>query len=87
MIDNKNYFVEIGYPAREKNFVLPLINGEEAWQMVYNHLLKAKKSIHLCFWALENDFELVRNKNEILAGPSQREKNTLGSICNSGIPF
>ena len=73
----KDYRVNTGFPARDKNFVLPLVNGEESWQSVYNHLMSAKKSIHLCFWALEGDLELIRNNNEALMEPKRRKKYTL----------
>jgi hypothetical protein len=71
---DKNYFIESGYPVRENNFVLPLINGEEAWKSVNTYLSNSKKSIHMCFWALESDHELLRNNQEILSDPEQRRK-------------
>ena len=77
---NKDYGINIGYPIRDKNFVLPLINGEEAWRTVFNHIKNAEKSIHMCFWALEGNMELIRNKNEVLSDPGRRKKNTLYNI-------
>ncbi len=76
----KSYFIQSGYPVREKNFVLPLVNGEEAWKTVNTYLSMAKKTIHLCFWALESDLELIRNSSESLLDPEQRRKYTLYTI-------
>lgn len=44
---NKDYGINIGYPIRDKNFVLPLINGEEAWRTVFNHI-KTLKNLSIC---------------------------------------
>lgn len=82
---DKNYFIQTGYPVREKNFVLPLINGEEAWKTIYTYLSNAGKSIHLCFWALESDLELIRNSNEMLLDPDHRRKYTLYDILYSKV--
>jgi hypothetical protein len=66
----KDFIVNVGYPARDKNFVLPLINGEDAWRMAFNHIKNAQKSVHLCYWAMEADMALIRNGNEVFADPA-----------------
>ena len=76
----KDYSVNIGYPARDKNSVLPLINGEEAWGTILKHIKNAEKSIHLCFWAMEGSLELTRNSNEVFTEPNQRDKYILFNV-------
>lgn len=76
----KDYSVNIGYPARDRNFVLPLINGEDAWRMVFNHIKNAEKTIHLCYWAMEADMELIRNSNEVFAEPERRNQYTIYNL-------
>lgn len=78
-----NFFVDTGTPARENNFVLPLVNGEEAWRYVYNHIRNASRSVHLCFWHMESGLELVRNMSDAYAPPSQRRQYTLAAVLNA----
>ncbi|MGC2234970.1 MAG: phosphatidylserine/phosphatidylglycerophosphate/cardiolipin synthase family protein [Pyrinomonadaceae bacterium] len=76
----KDYSVNVGYPFRTKNLVQPLINGEKAWEKVYEAIIAAKKSIHLCFWGLEGDLELIRKKEEEKSNPDIRKKYTLYNL-------
>jgi len=79
----KDYSVKnIGYPVREKNSVLPLINGEEAWRMVYDHIVRAKKTIHLCFWMMDDDLEMIRDEDEVFGSPEIRSRYTLYWVLN-----
>lgn len=76
MANSKNYFIDSGFQVG-KNSVLPLMNGEETWKEVAKQLLLAKKTIHLSFWVLESDHELIREKNEMLTSPQKRSLNTI----------
>ena len=78
-MSSKNFFVNSG-SAVSNNFVLPLMNGEDAWRQVYNQMNAAKHSINLCFWGFESNHQLIRNQNEILLGPSKRSQYTMYAL-------
>lgn len=70
-------FTPTGTPPRENNFIRPLINGEDAWKSIYDQIRAARETIHLCFWAMENDLELIRTVPDQFTGPTRRRENTL----------
>lgn len=76
----KDYSVNIGYPVRTKNYVEPLICGEKAWEKVYDAITNAKKSIHLCFWGLDDNIELIRKSSDISSEPTKRSQYTLYQV-------
>ncbi len=76
----KDFFVATGTPPRNKNFILPLVGGEVAWETVKTYMEQARSSIHMCFWALESDHELVRKDTDIFTNPEKREPNCLLSV-------
>jgi phospholipase D1/2 len=77
------FFVGKGTQAKDKNFVLPLVNGDEAWRYVKNHIVKAEKSIHLCFWMLNGELEMIRDPKDTFKEPSKRSQNTLMHLLKS----
>ena len=79
---DKDFFVNIGTSRKAKNVVYPLVNGEEAWFFVKGQLALAKKSIHLCFWMLESNLELIRDPKDTFKEPRNRTQNTLYHILN-----
>lgn len=85
----KDFSVSVGYPARDKNFVLPLINGEEAWRTISDHIDKAQKTIYMCFWAMEGTLELIRKSSEVFNEPRLRDKyilfNALAAAKTRGV--
>jgi phosphatidylserine/phosphatidylglycerophosphate/cardiolipin synthase-like enzyme len=80
---DKDFFVNIGTSRKAKNCVYPLVNGEEAWIFIKGQLALAKKSIHLCFWVLESDLELIREPKDTFKEPRKRNKYTLYYILNT----
>ena len=77
------FFVGTGTSAKDKNLVLPLVNGDEAWKFVKNHIAMAKESIHLCFWMLNGNLEMIRDPKDTFDEPSKRNQNTLFYLLNS----
>ena len=77
-----DFFVTTGTPAREQNLVMPLVNGEESWRWIYNHIMAARESIHLCFWAFQSEHELVRNAADMYAPVSRRRAFTIAHLLN-----
>jgi phosphatidylserine/phosphatidylglycerophosphate/cardiolipin synthase-like enzyme len=80
MGSDDNWFTSIGTPPRPGNFVVPLVDGEEAWRTVFGHLRTAKKSIHMTFWMLHLDHELRRSVGNTFKQPSERYEDTLRKI-------
>jgi phosphatidylserine/phosphatidylglycerophosphate/cardiolipin synthase-like enzyme len=77
-----DFFVTTGTPARERNFVMPLVNGEESWRWIYNQINAARESIHLCFWALQSEHALIRTTADQYAPVSDRRRYTLAHLLN-----
>lgn len=71
------FFVGTGTSAKDNNLVLPLVNGCEAWKFVKNQVARAQKSIHLCFWMLSGDLEMIRDPKDTFTEPSKRSQDTL----------
>lgn len=76
----KNYFTTVGTPARSNNVVIPLIGGEEAWRTIKRAIENAKESIHMTFWGLDSDLELIREPAKTFINPDQRIDNQLLNI-------
>ena len=75
-----DWFTGIGTPARNNNSVLPLVDGEKAWNLISSHLENAKKTIHMCFWMTELDLEMRRPVDKTFKDPQDRMSDTLKVI-------
>jgi phosphatidylserine/phosphatidylglycerophosphate/cardiolipin synthase-like enzyme len=76
----KDSFARVGTPARKRNIIMPLIDGEMAWKQMINQMTAAKKSIHLCFWMLSSDLEMLRKAKDTFKSRKQRQAFTLGTL-------
>jgi phosphatidylserine/phosphatidylglycerophosphate/cardiolipin synthase-like enzyme len=76
----KDSFARIGTPARNTNLILPLFDGEKAWKQMKIQMRGAKKSIHLCFWMLSSDLEMLRKAQDTFKSIKHRQANTLGTL-------
>ena len=59
------------------------MNGEEAWASVYQELLKAKMTIHMCFWSIQAFHELLRPKADTYKSVASRQKYTLLHVLDT----
>lgn len=71
------FFITGEYPVRNDTQVSLLINGEEAWAEVNTQIQNARESIHLCFWAMQSEMELIRNPATAISDPSSRVANII----------
>ncbi|QQS51807.1 MAG: hypothetical protein IPM71_03535 [Bacteroidota bacterium] len=78
-----NFFVTSEYPVRTNTQATLLINGEEAWAEVRTQIANAQESIHLCFWAMQNDIELTRNLATAISNPADRLSNTIYTLIRT----
>ncbi|MHB1419540.1 MAG: phospholipase D-like domain-containing protein [Bacillota bacterium] len=69
---DQDWFSDIGYPPRDFNLILPMIDGEEAWKKVAEELRMAKKNIHIATWDFEFESELIRNPELTFKEPEER---------------
>jgi phosphatidylserine/phosphatidylglycerophosphate/cardiolipin synthase-like enzyme len=76
----KDSFARVGSPVRKQNFIMPLIDGEQAWKQMMDQMNAAKKSIHLCFWMLSSDLEMLRLPKDTFKDRKQRLAHTLGEV-------
>jgi phosphatidylserine/phosphatidylglycerophosphate/cardiolipin synthase-like enzyme len=75
-----NSFSRVGYPPRKNNLILPLVDGEKAWKQMEIQMKNAKKSIHLCFWMLSSELEILRYPKDTFKDPTARQAYTLGTL-------
>ncbi len=73
-------FTTIGTPQRKNNLVTPWVDGEDAWKSVSSELIAAKKTIHMTWWMMANDFELLRPVADTFKSPHDRDYSTIRSI-------
>jgi phosphatidylserine/phosphatidylglycerophosphate/cardiolipin synthase-like enzyme len=80
MSSNNVWFTPIGTQVRTKNFVQPLVDGEETWLRVFNQLRATKKTIHMTFWMMALDLELRRDAARTFKDPADRYEETIRKI-------
>ena len=79
-----HWFSAQGRPARRGNSIALLMDGEQAWQSVYNDLRQARNSILVSTWWWESDFELVRPwYDHLYLSPEARWQNTILGLLES----
>jgi len=76
----KDSFARVGTPARDSNLILPLVDGEQAWKQMAIQMNAAKKSIHMCFWMLSSDLEMLRYPKDTFKDSTKRQAYTLGTL-------
>lgn len=85
----KDWFVSGGTPRRDNNQVTPLVDGEEAWARVAVALRGARETIHMTWWMMWHESELVRPIDSTFKPPAERERDTLLSVLlerrNAGV--
>lgn len=75
------WFAASGRPARHGNRVDFLIDGEDAWQAIYDAIRAARESIHAATWWWQSDFELIRPAQHL--DPEQRRPNTIMALLEA----
>jgi phosphatidylserine/phosphatidylglycerophosphate/cardiolipin synthase-like enzyme len=73
----KNWFVQGSTPRRDENAITPLVDGEEAWTRVAAVLKSARKTIHMTWWMMWREMEMLRPIGDTFKEPSVREANTI----------
>ncbi len=75
-----NFFLSSEYAVGTNTQATLLINGEDAWAEVGTQIASAQESIHLCFWAMQNDLELTKSLATTMSNPVDRLPNTIYTL-------
>lgn len=86
---DKDWFVPGSTPRRDNNQIVPLVDGEEAWARVAAALRAARETIHMTWWMMSSEMELVRPIDKIFTSPAERESETILGVLmdrrNAGV--
>lgn len=77
---SKNWFITTGFPSRNGNVIVPMVDGEASWKDVLSAMLTARETINMAFWMMHLDHELNRPADLEFKDPADRQANTLHDI-------